>query len=431
MMKDDSLKSSISRVGSNQNGSGKCTSPQTALTKTVWWRRWLVILLLVVAFALLIYFTPNSSKEEGVVVFIVAWVYVAGKVQQMHALSNERVVTLGLSVGALGVALSAAIIACAREVVLHGWIPSLPRPWAYIIAGYLCVTIIYWLWNIICLSGSNRANSALQQANKAHMSSARQHLKSPQPPSESDQTKLGNEPDWDAILRSFGPFPEAGRLSHLVSLRRLHAFCSKEVVLEEVETLKRESLADIHTAENDALSQMVMLLEWGTQKLPELVELDISDLFMAKVIADINRLSTGYETIFVSYKSLRPIHAINRGTANKKCNDRAASIKSAIPLLQANGMRLSELLIEAEASLKELQSVNGFQVVRLVESDGGGYVTFEGNGRREALNRALEGMPDVDLLVEVRLFQFADEMTTRDISKQVQECRQMKGVSDQ
>jgi len=194
--------------------------------------------------------------------------------------------------------------------------------------------------------------------------------------------------------------------------------------------LKREIIADVAASESDILSKAVTLLEWSSQKIPELTEMDLSDIIMAKAIADINRLSTSQEKIFVSYKALRPIHAINRDTANDKCNERAAIARKALPLLQSSGYRLSESLIAAEPSLKEFQSINGFQVVPMA-TQSGQYVTFEGNGRREALKRAFENMPEVDLFVEVRLFQFDDDETAIHMSQQVEMVRKWKDVSDQ
>ena len=61
----------------------------------------------------------------------------------------------------------------------------------------------------------------------------------------------------------------------------------------------------------------------------------------------------------------------------------------------------------------------------------GQHVTFEGNGRREALKRAFENMPEVDLFVEVRLFQFDDDETAIHMSQQVEMVRKWKDVSDQ
>jgi hypothetical protein len=406
-------------------------------SEVVYWRRGLVGSILVLSFALLVKLTPSSSKEEIVVIFLVASLMMWNYVLQLHAMGSERIVTLAIAIGALGILLSVAIIAFVRELVQFGILPEsrLQGIWLYITIGYVTVTVIYWIWNHFSGKTKSDLTTSSRRATQALIKKTKHALISPEPPPAS---LVSEKYDWLEVLGQFGRQPEPGRLSHLVSLCRIFAATNTEditrvraTIIDEVTKLQRECTADIKSAKEDLLSQSVQMLLWGKQKLPELTELDMSDLIMAKVIADINRLSTGYESIFVSYKSLKPIHAINRGSANAKCDDRADAARKAISVLQANGMRLSESLIAAEESLKEFQSVTGFQVVQLSGSDGGGYVTFEGNGRRESLKRAFQDNPNIDLFVEVRLFQFVDEETTVHISQQVQICRRWKGVLDE
>ena len=80
--------------------------------------------------------------------------------------------------------------------------------------------------------------------------------------------------------------------------------------------------------------------------------------------------------------------------------------------------------------LEPFRSVTGFQCVRLLEQDGGGFVTFEGNGRREALRRAFASNPEVDIQVEVRLFRFPSEDVEKTISRRVRRTREWKGVEE-
>ena len=93
-------------------------------------------------------------------------------------------------------------------------------------------------------------------------------------------------------------------------------------------------------------------------------------------------------------------------------------------------MRLSEALIASEPALEPFRSVTGFQCVQLAEQDGGGFVTFEGNGRREALRRAFADSPQVDIQVEVRLFLFPNKEVESTISRRVHRTREWKGVVD-
>ena len=186
---------------------------------------------------------------------------------------------------------------------------------------------------------------------------------------------------------------------------------------------QEESALQKQKTEGDALSQAALLVEWGFQKLPEIAELNVSDVLMAKTIADIKTLHTSVERKLVSHHQLLAIHPIDRETANEKCNARAKAARAALPILEANDMTLSEHLIAAQQELNDFSSITGFQVVRISE----GYVTFEGNGRREALKRAF---PKQSILVEVREYLFSDEETRIDITRRVERVRRWKNVID-
>jgi len=193
---------------------------------------------------------------------------------------------------------------------------------------------------------------------------------------------------------------------------------------EHIQAMALEAEAEQRAADaDDALSQAAALLEWGAQKLPELAELDVSDLLMAKAIADIRAQHDRVERVFVDHRELLPIHPIDRATADEKADRRAEAARAALPLLEAHDLRLSEALIAAHDELAPFRSVTGLQVVRVDD----GYVTFEGNGRREALLRAL---PDRPVQVEVRWYRFADEATARTIARRVDRVRRHKGLID-
>jgi len=89
-------------------------------------------------------------------------------------------------------------------------------------------------------------------------------------------------------------------------------------------------------------------------------------------------------------------------------------------------MRLSEGLIATEEALAPFRSVTGFQVVSLGEGEG--YVTFEGNGRREALQRAF-GEDEV-VMVECRRYRFEDDKDRETIRRRVRRVRRWKKVED-
>jgi hypothetical protein len=192
---------------------------------------------------------------------------------------------------------------------------------------------------------------------------------------------------------------------------------------QEARRIAAEAVADARD-DDDVLTQAANLLEWGAQKLPELAELDVSDLLMGKVIADIRSKADRVERVFVDHRQLHPIHPITRDTAEAKCEARAQSARDALPLLEAHGMRLSEDLIAAEDALEPYRSVTGFQVVKM--ADGLGFVTFEGNGRREGLLRAF---PDTAVEVEVRRYVFDDPEVRETIRRRVDRVRRWKGVA--
>jgi len=198
---------------------------------------------------------------------------------------------------------------------------------------------------------------------------------------------------------------------------------------DEVTKLVRVAKAEKASEDEDPLTKAASFIEWGAQKIPELVQMDRSDIIMGAAISYININTTTIVKTFIPHTELKAIHLIDRGPANEKCDERAAALKKSVPLLEANEFRLSEALIASESKLESLQSINGFQVVKLDDKDGGGYVTFEGNGRREALVRAFKGT-DIKVMVEVRVYGFASEKMATNVSQRVAYTRTCKHVKD-
>ena len=229
--------------------------------------------------------------------------------------------------------------------------------------------------------------------------------------------------DWAAAADAVRADPAAQH--HLEALRRISDApdldAARRIAHQEVDRLRGRVTA-ARQSDDDVLSQAAALLEWGAQKLPELAELDVSDVLMGKVIADIRALANRVEKRFVDQRRLAPIHPITRDTADKKCDERADAARTALPLLEANGMRLSEVLIAASPVLAPFRSVTGFQVVDMGD---GQFITFEGNGRREALQRAFGDRP---VLVEVRHYVFDDAETLATIRRRVDRVRRWKGI---
>ena len=143
---------------------------------------------------------------------------------------------------------------------------------------------------------------------------------------------------------------------------------------------------------------------------------------------DINARSTSQRKIFVDHRQLRAFHPIDHAPAVVKCEKRAACARRALPALAANGMKLSNALIMANDDLSVFRSLTGFQVVQMND---GVYVTFEGNGRREALARAFGGKDaEKGVLIEVTLFEFDDDEARKECVQGIEKVRSLKHVVD-
>jgi hypothetical protein len=204
----------------------------------------------------------------------------------------------------------------------------------------------------------------------------------------------------------------------------------QRTVQQECLRLAVDAAAERCNAEEDAIEGIASLLDYGFQKLPELFDVNYSDLLLFKVMHDINSRSTSQRAMYVDHRHLRAFHPIDHAPAIEKCEMRAACARRALPALRANGMKLSNALIMANEDLSVFRSLTGFQVVRM---DDGVYVTFEGNGRREALARAFGGKDAADetaVQIEVTLFEFDDDRVRSEIVQGLERVRELKGVID-
>jgi hypothetical protein len=331
---------------------------------------------------------------------------------------NGRLATAYLALAAIGNLAGAGIIVGSDRLWQLGLLPALEQNWHHVVIGTLAVVLAFIAWTRARLPSS-----------PAHVPSDVKGLQvEPAPPA---RTAI-DEPDWGALqeLVASSPLPEI-RNKQLQILRRLDELddvdAMRRVVRQEAIRLATDLRAEEQEAnEEDVLTQAANFLEWGAQKLPELAELDVSDALMAKAIADIRAQHDRVENRFVDLAALRAIHPIDRDTAIAKSEARASAARDALPLLEAHGMRLSEELVAAEDALAPFRSVTGFQVV---EREDGSFVTFEGNGRRDALQRAFRDGPAVE--VEVRVFCFDDPQTRATIRRRVERVRRWKGVQEE
>lgn len=328
---------------------------------------------------------------------------------------TARRITANMALGMVVHTACAALIVAVDRLMIQGFVPTLTQNGLHFLIGFIGIGAAFVSWT--------KGRSAPDAAKPAV-----RHQPEPAPPV---HAALHQAPDYAALQQAMVERDDRDRLRAVQALQRVeHALdtstqAARRVIRQEVIRLGAESEAEQRSAgEEDVLSQAASLLEWGAQKLPELAELDVSDILMAKAIADIRANRSRVEKVFVDHRKLKAIHPIDRATADEKCNQRAQAARDALPLLEANGMQLSEDLIAAHDELRAFASVTGFQVIALDD----GYVTFEGNGRREALARAFgEEQP---VFVEVRLYAFDDPATLEKMQRRVERVRRWKRVED-
>lgn len=327
---------------------------------------------------------------------------------------TARQVTANMALGLVVHTACAALVVAVDRLMIQGLVPTLTANGVHFLVGAIGITAAFVSW------------TKARRAPEVPLPAVRDQPE-PAPP---ELPELEQQPDWSGVQQELVQRADGDRLRAVQALQRVeHALdeseaAARRVIRQEVIRLKAESAAQLKSSgEDDVLSQAASLLEWGAQKLPELAELDVSDVMMAKAIADIRANHQRIERVFVDHRELKAIHPIDRATADEKCNQRAQAAKQALPLLRANGMRLSEDLIAAHEELEAFKSVTGFQVIPLAE---GGYVTFEGNGRREALARAFG--EDEPVYVEVRRFDFDDPETLATMQRRVERVRRWKQV---
>lgn len=316
-------------------------------------------------------------------------------------------------------------VAAAGAVVAahHLWHGGLEGSWGYFALGTLGTVAAFGSWS----------------RGKASPRASRRAAPAPSPhePPPSTGEHLEQEPDWEALAAVLDERGDAVRARQLAALRRVASALDADgtendrvhsatlVLRQEVFRLRNEAVASGQGVDDDdLLTQAASFFEWGAQKLPELVELDIEDLLLAQVVAEIRALKSRVDHVYVDHTELVPIHPIDRATAEEKCAQRVEALRAARPLLESNGMVLSEDLIAAHPELSIMASVTGFQVVSLGEEEG--YVTFEGNGRAFALLRAF---PGETVQVEVRRFSFDDPDRHARVARHVQRVRRANGIA--
>jgi|GEM_PF-1966682 len=339
-----------------------------------------------------------------------------------RALFDKRLLTANFALGSIVHVVMAGIVVVGERLGALGLAPALEAHWGYFLVGLLGTVASLFTWSRAKGSGPEPIVRPVVDDDAPLPSAAAAPV-------------LDETPDYDGMHHAMLAKDDTQRAGQLKALQRIDTLlrdvraqrCEVDdvirVVRQDVLRLDAESKAEqAEQGDDDVLSRAAQFFEWGAQKLPELAKMDVPDLLLAQAVAEIRATNVRVEHVFLDHRKMRPIHPINRPTAEAKADERAAALKDAMPLVEAHGRRLSEDLIAAHDELAAFKSVTGFQVVDMGEGEG--YVTFEGNGRRAAIARALG---DEALDVEVRQFHFADDDALDTIRRRIRKVQKANG----
>jgi hypothetical protein len=133
---------------------------------------------------------------------------------------------------------------------------------------------------------------------------------------------------------------------------------------------------------------------WG--KRDELAALDWKDAELARIVLDIHRQRRNVHWRFVPLAAIAPIHPINRSSALASAQERAERIRPIADQVRSAGR------IDRDCLDGVMPSVSA---IKLIETDPGQFVSYEGNGRLAAIRSVFADCPD--LLVECELYEIA------------------------
>lgn len=153
------------------------------------------------------------------------------------------------------------------------------------------------------------------------------------------------------------------------------------------------------------------------RKKSDVARMNESDALLAKVVLDIHRKRTGTEMVFVPLKAIGPIHPVDRGIAAEDVSKRAEIVS------ENKAEILETRKISSDWLSAHIPSVSNIKVVEIRAGD---FVSFEGNGRLEALRRVFKDEADVTVEVEQYIFRPSDRTT---IARRVNRVRRWNGAA--
>lgn len=162
------------------------------------------------------------------------------------------------------------------------------------------------------------------------------------------------------------------------------------------------------------MGQLARFWSYLVGKRSEVQEMDLKDVLMARAILDIHRHKTAKEVVALPLESLRPIHRLDRETAQAAVAARAATLAEHRDELMERGV------LDQEALARHLPSVSW---IKVVAAGDGSYLTFEGNGRLEAMRQVFS--PGDRIRVEVELYHVR---APRTILRRLDRVRRLNGL---
>ena len=139
-------------------------------------------------------------------------------------------------------------------------------------------------------------------------------------------------------------------------------------------------------------------------KRKELKDLDKKDIFLAKFMVDVGRITKSTEFQMISLDKIEKIHVIDRGNALTKLNERIEILN------KYKDEIIKEKQINREFLGKYLPSISWIKVLKTKNDK---YIAFEGNGRLEAFKEVFDKDSNIIIEVEVYTFRSYNKMLRR------------------
>lgn len=180
---------------------------------------------------------------------------------------------------------------------------------------------------------------------------------------------------------------------------------------EEIKQLAGYDLSQIAEVESQKSKKNFDLYNYYYDKLRELKEINKSAPYAVILRGLIMATTKSKDKTLVPLKDLYLIHPISHVAAIEKLQKRIAALKELRP---AHGsIILTSAILDQKVSSKNL--------MRAIQTDDGGYVVFDGNGRLAAIQEVFGG---IDTIVEVEVYRTRSRLAQYFLKR----VRQIRGM---